>query len=123
MLKKIIHNLIDNDMMFLISSQLLFGMLGAILIQLIFFYQTTPTIATVNIVGLEESFIRETSKQPLTQAEIKQKATLFANVLNQTVVKIAKQKHLTLMLSEAVIAGSPDLTQEVADQVKKGISK
>jgi type-F conjugative transfer system protein TrbI len=102
-------------------SQLIFGMVGALLV-LTLTHHIAPTIATVNITGLEDSFIRATSRQPLTEAEKKQRVMLFAKVLNQTVMKIAKDKHLILLPSQAVISDALDVTQEVADQIKKGLA-
>ena len=109
------------DMMVLMGAQLLFGMIGALLIHLLLLPKTPLTIATVNITGLEDSFIHETTQQHLTQAAMNQKVTTFANTLNKTVIEMAKQKHVILIPSEAVIAGSPDMTRDVADKVKKGL--
>lgn len=117
------RNLLSKEIILLACSQLCFGALGALIVQLVITHQSTPIIATVNITGLEDSFIRETAKQPLSQTEMKQKVALFADRLNKTVFQLAKQKHLILVPSEAVIAGSPDLTQEVANQVKGEITR
>lgn len=103
-------------------SQLCFGMFGALLV-LIFTYRTPPTIATVNITGLEDSFIQETSRQSITEAEKKHKVEIFSEILSQTVIRLAKEKHLVLVPSQAVISDSPDLTQEVAKQIKKGLNQ
>lgn len=102
-------------------SQLCFGMVGALLILAIT-HKTSPVIATVNITGLEDSFIRETSSQSITDLEKKQKVEQFAKALSQTVVQIAKEKHLVLVPSQAVMSDAPDLTPEVARLVKKGLN-
>jgi hypothetical protein len=113
-----LKNFITKALMLQALSQLCFGMLGALLILAI--THRAPSIATVNITGLEDSFIRETSRQSLTDAEKKQKVTAFAKVLNQTIIKFAKEKNLVLLPSQAVISEQLDLTQEVAEQIKKG---
>ncbi len=120
MVKSFLHK--NREVLILGFSQFLFGMLGALLIQMLFSFKT-PTIATINITGLEDSFIKETSKQALSPMEMKQKVTGFAKILNQSVAELAKQKHLVLLPSEAVIAGSHDLTPEVANRVKQGLSQ
>lgn len=116
-------NLMNKEMIMLIACQLFFGMVGALFIHLILIHQAPRTIATVNIIGLEDSFIRETSNLHLNPAEMDKKVMSFANALNKTVVDIAKQKKVVLLPSEAVIAGSPDFTEEVANQVKRGLYK
>jgi len=103
-------------------SQFFFGMLGALMI-LAMTHKVTPTIATINITGLEDSFIQETSKQALSEAEKKQKVEIFAKTLNQTVIQLAKEKHLTFMPSQAVISDAPDFTQEVAKQIKRRLNQ
>lgn len=109
------------DLILLGTSQLIFGMMGALMVQL-FFSLNVPTIATVNISGLENSFIKETTNKALSPDEMKLKVTQFAHALNQSVVDIAKEKHVVLMMSEAVVAGHRDLTPEVANRIKKGLS-
>lgn len=113
---------VNKEMVLLAGSQLCFGLLGALLIQVWVAHRTPPVIATVNMTGLEDSFIRETAKQALTTAEKQQKVTAFAKSLNEAIAQLAKQKHLVIVLSEAVIAGSPDLTEEIANDIKKRIS-
>jgi hypothetical protein len=122
MVKSFLHA--HKEILMLGFSQLLFGMLGALIIQIIFSFMPfkVPMIATVNITGLEDSFIKETSKQALSPNEMKQKVTVFAKSLNQNVTELAKEKHLVLLPREAVIAGSHDLTPEVANRIKQGLS-
>lgn len=103
------------------TSQLIFGMMGALIMQLFFSFKA-PMIATVNISGLENSFIKETTNKALSPDEMKLKVAQFANALNQSVINIAKEKHVILLMSEAVVAGHRDLTPEVANRVKKGLS-
>lgn len=118
-----IKYLMNKEMLTLIVSQLFFGMVGALFIHLILMHKTPRAIATVNIIGLEDSFIRETENLHLNPVEMEKKVKSFANILNKTVVTIAKQKDVVLLPSEAVIAGSPDFTEEIANQVKRGLSK
>lgn len=110
-------------MLMLIASQLFFGMAGALFIHLILMHKTPRAIATVNIIGLEDSFVREIENLHLNPAEMEKKVMSFANTLNKTVIEIAKQKNVVLLPREAVIAGSPDFTEEIASQVKRGLSK
>lgn len=114
---------INNEYILQALSQLCFGMLGALFIQLVFVSHTASTIATVNITALQDSFVRETAKQSLSQDEMKQKVTAFSQQLTQAINRIASDKHVTILLTEAVLANGKDYTQEVANRVKKGIAR
>ena len=122
MSENFIKNFISKEIFFQALSQLFFGMLGALLV-LSFTHKVMPTIATVNITGLEDSFIQETSKQPLTDAEKKQKVAIFAKTLNQTVMQLAKEKHLVFMPSQAVISDTPDFTVQIAGIIKRELQQ
>ncbi len=117
-----LKNIINKDIVMQSLSQICFGMLGALLILAIF-HKNTPTIATVNITGLQDSFIKETSKQSLSDEEKKQKVEIFANKLNQSIIQIAKEKNAVILLNEAVISNHADFTQEVAKEIKRGLSQ
>lgn len=115
-------NVISKEFTLQAFSQICFGILGTLLVQLIFIRHTTPAIATVNLTALQDSFIRETAKQSLSQEEMKQKVTLFSQQLTQAINKVASEKHVTVLLTEAVISNEKDYTQEVINRVKKGMS-
>lgn len=117
MLKKFINK----EVMSQALSQFFFGIVGALLV-LSLTHHTSPTIATINITSLEDSFIQETSKQTLSETDKKQKVETFAKTLNQTVVQLAKEKHLLLMPSQAIISDAPDFTQEIAKKIKRGLN-
>ncbi|HZW61779.1 MAG TPA: TrbI F-type domain-containing protein [Candidatus Babeliales bacterium] len=117
-----LKNFISKEIILQALSQLLFGMLGALLV-LSFTHRVMPTIATVNITGLEDSFIQETSKQTLSETEKKKKVEIFAKTLNQTVIQLAKEKHLVFMPSQAVISDTPDFTQEIARKIKMELNQ
>ncbi len=118
-----LKNLANREFILQALSQLCFGALGALLVQLFFIQHTSSSIATVNITALQDSFVRETAKQSLSQDEMKQKVTQFSRQLNQAINKIANEKHVTLLLTEAVISDGKDYTQEVVNRVKKGMSQ
>jgi hypothetical protein len=114
-------SLVNKDLAFVACSQLIFGIIGALLVHFMLNFRAVPTIATVNITALEDSFVREISKKQLSEVEMRSQVMGFAKAINQTVFRLCKQKHLILVPSEAVMAGSQDMTQEVAAQVKKGL--
>ncbi len=104
--------------------QLIIGMLGAFIVVGLLNQFRTQKIATVNITGLESSFIKETTQQGLDQVQMKEKATQFVKLLDLTLVRLAHRYNLVILPSEAVVAGkSVDYTSYVANQIKAGLRK
>ena len=104
--------------------QLLCGLLGAVLFGIFiilssYFSRSTMNIATVNVTGLVSSFVKETSQQNLTMEQKQEKVNQFGKAMQHVMDDIAKRRHIVIMMSEAVIAGSTDLTQEVMLGIKK----
>lgn len=114
-------NVISKDLFVTIFMQLSFGVLGALIVHVIFIRYSPPTIKTVNVSALENSFIQETVKQKLPKAELSKRVSIFARSLNQTINNMAKQKNVIIVPSEAVIAGGVDLTETVANEVKRSV--
>ncbi len=125
MLNRTCHLLVEKkEIITLFSSQLLFGMLGALIFHVVFSGLSAPKLATVNITDIQSSFLHETMNQGLNTVQMKEKVTQFASILNNTLVDLAKRKNLILVPSEAVIAGnSPDYTAVVVNQMKLGLSR
>lgn len=98
--------------------QLLFGILGALIVQFIFL-NSSQKIATVDIAGMVKSFEEEVLKQKLSKEELTQKVTRFGEALNSTVIEYANQKHLILVPKEVVTAGDIDKTNEIKAIIKK----
>lgn len=115
------NKIYNKESLLMLCSQFIFGVLGALFIQLVI--PSRNHIATVNVTGLIESFTNETSKQSLSQTEMQNRVKRFGSELNIALEGIAKEKHLVLVMKEAVITGSTDMTEEVAARIKKGISQ
>ena len=98
--------------------QLLFGILGALIVQFIFMY-SNQKIVTVDVIGIVESFKNEILKQNLSKDELTQKVTRFGESLNSTVSTYAEKQHVLIVPKEAVIAGNTDKTDEVKAIIKK----
>lgn len=106
------------------SHQLLCGLLGVILFGIIiilfsYFSRSTTKITTVNVTGMVSSFVKETSQQNLTMEQKQEKLNQFGKSMQHVMDDMAKRKHIVIMMSEAVIAGSTDLTQEIMMEIKK----
>ncbi len=99
-------------------TQLLFGILGALLVQLIFLH-FLPKIITVDIAGIVKSFEDEVSKQKLPQDVLTKVVTRFSELLNKTVNDYAKQEHSILVPKGVVMIGVSDKTDEVKALIKK----
>ena len=84
-----------------------------------YFSQQTLNIATVNVTGMVSNFVKETSQQNLTMEQKQEKVNKFGLAMQHVMDTIAKQQHVVIIMSEAVIAGSIDLTQEVMVGIKR----
>lgn len=98
---------------------LVISLIGVVVIQFAYFYRPQAAIATVNITGMVSSFVKETAQQNLSMEEKQQKVNKFGQSMQRVMEDMAKRKHIVIMPNEAVIAGSPDLTEEVMAQIKK----
>lgn len=98
----------------------LFGMLGCLIVFIAahLFNPTTSTIGTVNITGIINHFIKQESNKNLSPDVLKQEVSEFGNKLEATLHQLAKEKHITLFPSEAVISGSQDYTGVVNQKMK-----
>lgn len=82
------------------------------------FNPISSTIGTVNITGIINHFINQESNKNLSPDVLKQEVSEFGNKLEVTLRQLAKEKHITLFPSEAVIAGSQDYTDVVNQKMK-----
>lgn len=98
--------------------QLMLGMVGALLIQLIFIHQR-PLFATVNITKIVDEFVKQTAKLNLSPIAKERQVKMFSLKLNHSLQLIASEQHIILFPNEAVIAGSRDLTREVQENMKR----
>lgn len=95
------------------------GMVGALIVQLWFVSHQRSTISTVNITGMVSSFVKETAKQNLSVNEQQKKVSQFGLTMQKVIDETANNRNTVIFPSEAVIAGSEDLTQEVVMRIKK----
>jgi Flp pilus assembly protein TadB len=102
----------------------LFGMLGCLIVFIAahLFNPASSTIGTVNITGIINHFIKQESNKNLSPDLLKQEVRQFGNQLEVILRQLAKEKHITLFPSEAVIAGSQDYTDVVNQKMKLLIS-
>jgi hypothetical protein len=73
-----------------------------------------PSIATVDMTGLMYQFAKSEASGSASLAEKRIEVRHFSQQLETTLKTIAQEKHVILVPKEAVIAGSQDLTAEVA---------
>lgn len=113
--------LFDRTQVLQVFSQVLFGMLGAVIIQLIFVHHA-PHIVTVDITGMVKNFESEALKQKLTTEELTQKTKKFGSALNLTMEAYPSDNNAILVPKEVVISGAIDKTDEIRTIVKKRMS-
>lgn len=114
---------LNKNLVLLVIGQVLFGLLGACVFQIIFADRLIKTMATINLTGLEDTFVSETAKLSISDVEKKQRVTKFAKLLSQVTKQISNEKNVVLVVSEAVVSGAPDMTNEVATRIKKRMSQ
>jgi len=95
------------------------GLMSLCMISLIHFSRPTMTIATVNVTGMVNSFVKETAQQNLTMEQKQQKVDQFGKSMQHVLDALAKERHIVIVMSEAVIAGATDLTPEIMLSIKK----
>lgn len=93
------------------------GMLGGIIILAFFHNYNSSPIATVNITGLVDRFIKEESQKNLSPDKLKNEVSHFGNQLEQVLKVHAKDTHKILLPSEAVITGSDDDTAIISQKI------
>lgn len=82
-----------------------------------YFMSMRPSIATVDLTRIVNQQVKVLAKANLSKEQTEQRLKQFAEDLTATVKTIAKQHHLTIMPSEAVIAGSLNLTTELEQRL------
>ncbi len=101
------------------ASQVVAGMLGAVLILGITQIAVVKPerIATVNVTFLVNRFIQSQTKLNLPPKELQKRVNDFGRQLQTTLDKVAQKRHVILMMQEAAVAGTEDLTPVVEKQL------
>lgn len=104
----------------LYGFSLLFGMLGALIIFVLVHCMEKPNIklATVNITGIVDRFIKIESEKISSPETLKKEVKQFGVALDKELRIFSKEKGIVLMPSEAVIAGTPDYTSTVLEHLQ-----
>lgn len=104
----------------LYGFSLLFGMLGALMIFLVLHCMEKPNtkLATVNITGIVDRFIKVESEKVSSPDTLKKEVKQFGVALDKELRIFSKENGIVLMPSEAVIAGTPDYTSAVAERLQ-----
>jgi hypothetical protein len=98
---------------------LLFGMLGSLIILMIFMFFQKPSlnVGTVNITGLVDRFIKEEAKKNLSPDLMRNEVKEFGEKMEFVLSNYSKQKNIIFFPSEAVIAGSHDYTSTIINTI------
>ncbi len=103
-------------------SQLIFGMLGATIIQIFFIYHS-PKIVTVDITGMVKSFESEAIKQRLSPEDMSIKVNKFGIALDSAISTYSSKNNYILVPKEVVISGALDKTDAVREIIKKRLNQ
>ena len=95
-------------------TQLLTGMLGAALLFILFhLIEPSQPIATVDVTGMINRFIKSEVAAKLPAEQMQKQVQLFGNTLENTLHTIVREQQVILLPKEAVIAGAKDLSAQV----------
>lgn len=96
------------------------GFLGAaIFIGIYQLVHPAPQIGSVNVNRLVRDHIRDRVHSSLSQAALQADSQRFMMKLERVLQEVALTHHLYLIVSEAVIAGPKDYTEQVRQQLEK----
>lgn len=96
------------------------GFVGAAIFILSYsiFHTSVPHLGTVNINGLVNEHIKQRANTPLSEKELQSDSRQFMDKLEGSLQDLAKQQHLYLIVSDAVIAGAKDYTDNIRRSVE-----
>jgi hypothetical protein len=92
------------------------GMLGASIVLIILHIiepVQTPRVASVDITGIVNQFIKAQTADHLSTQALQARVNQFGSNLESTLKLLADKQHMVLLPQEAVIAGTVDLTPQV----------
>jgi len=99
---------------------LLYGMLGCAIVMglMHIMHPSSSTLGTVDITGIINQFIKLESAKNDSPDVVKEDVRAFAHQLEMTLRQLAKEKHLVLLLRDAVSAGGQDYTDVVNQRMQ-----
>lgn len=98
-------------------------LLGLICVISVFHVERPTQIAVVNVNAIVDHYVKTMAHSQLEEALIEKNTEQFIKQLEVELDKIAKEKKVTLFLSEAVLTPSIDLTDLVQKRTEQHISK
>lgn len=119
-MRKWTHYFGGKDTLLSFVYQLAIGMLGALIVWLMLLFlhpQHETRVATVNITGIVNGFIKSQASLHVSQDVLNARVKDFAKTLDDTLHTVASEKHVVLLPSEAVIAGAADYTDVVKQKM------
>lgn len=121
LIKKLKEFFISNsDSVTTYSFSCLFGMLGALIIFMIthVYEKQDVRIGTVNITGMVDHFIKQEAGKNVQPDVLKKEVKEYGMNLNKELQDFSREKHIVLLPSEAVIAGSRDYTSTINQRMQ-----
>lgn len=103
-----------------LSKPFVSGFMGAALFILIYHacYLTTPKMGSVNIHSLVTTHIEKHATSTLSENELSVINRQFVEKLERCVADLAKRENLYLIISDAVISGAQDYTDNIRHNLK-----
>lgn len=104
----------------LLLANLLSGVIGFVSA---FYVKSSSKIATVNVNAIVDHYVKTMADSTLEEALLEKNTEQFMKQLEIEIDKIAKEKKLTLFLSEAVLTPTMDLTEIIQKRTEQSYLK
>lgn len=89
---------------------LVLSFLCCLLVNAVLYWVQNPTLATVDLTTITQTFIQQQAKKKQSDAQKRLAIKAFSHALDQSLIKLSNSKHLILLPKEAVIKGGKDYT-------------
>jgi hypothetical protein len=77
----------------------------------------SATLATVDVTGIVQQFVRSQATLNLPPKVLEQRVNAFGHQMEATLKSLAQERHLLLLPQEAVISGAVDVTSVVKERL------
>ncbi len=102
-----------------ILTQVIYGMFGAALWLVLLHgcQPASPRIGVVNLTGLVNGYVKTVAQENLSKHDASTQVQAFADRLETAIKRLSQQRHMIIMPAAAVIAGSPNMTDELVKRL------
>lgn len=110
-----------SQIMNVILDKLLSGIVGGLcaFVVIAVFANKSPNLCSVNVNLIVDDFIKTMAKSNIPANALEKSTHHYMRQLQVEIAKLSKQRQAILLLSEAVVAGSSDVTEIIKSRTDK----